>query len=248
MFISILLALLNTIYQHISFFIKTTAETINPYATLILAMLTAIYIILTMNIVREARKQTDVLIESSRHVQRAYIDAAIDKLTFKNLRFPRKYPIGKLNGIVKFSLRNIGKTPAFVIFYMVHIDSLSFAQLDLHDSVICAKIKTKKPIEEFPLTFDPEHEHRFGLHFDGLLTTNQGNIYAHLYILYEDVFKKYHGFYSVTQWVIDTAREDYFEYPSITRRHIFSDEELDRIEPLFPRFDETSVVRSMTFK
>lgn len=198
-------------YKVILFFTDIFKDNASP----LLAVITGVYVLLTYSVLTETRRQTNIMIESTRPIQRAYLSANIieSNVGMANLHL---YPNVNCDGSLKIKLENIGQTPAYILWGYTKIDSLSRLQLNIRDSLLCGNVSTHELPEDWPGMLAMKHEYIFRFNFN-VTASNKGRFYLHIYIVYKDVFMDYHDFYSITSCVVDTAQRLTFKFkPQIT--------------------------------
>ncbi len=209
-------------------------------ATFILAILTGFYVFLTWSIVKQSKKQSDIMLQSSKHIQRAYLHIDIDdfyaetgpfriKTILEEIEKLKHPPIKSLSGKIKFKLYNEGQTPAFPIFWETVVVPHSLKEYNPHDSLTRCESFTYKPGIKLPAVIVQNHNYAWHKTFRNVSTDDQGHIYVHVYFLYKDVFGDYHDLYAVFEYVIDVNRGSAFGFPPFVDIDTFTEDEFEAI-------------------
>ena len=227
-----LFLLVKLLYQVIMFFVDTCSK----FAVVFLVGLTAIYVIFTSSIVEESRTQSEIMMTSTQHIQKAYLYIDINDFQAKG-EYPVKkikkkalcHPLSDLHGKFKFILSNEGKTPAYLVYWFYFVDSLSSVQYNIRDSLLlCEKYTFVKGVD-LPPVIVQGHDHKWGKTFKDKTTSRDGRLFIHAYFVYKDIFDVYHDIYVVQEYGIDLDRITAFYFPPMVDMHTFKKGEFEII-------------------
>ncbi|MCK4308228.1 hypothetical protein KAW50_08395 [candidate division WOR-3 bacterium] len=199
--------------------------------TILLAILTGIYVVLTGYMVLEMKKQTKQTRKSYQESLKPYLQFELDSLQFHNSPFDG-HPSRSMTGNIR--IRNEGNTPAKVI--LVGLDILPFSEFEVNvrDSLLYADSTFNKFIDmewRFSKYIPAHHSIWYVSVWEDVPSKSKpdGTFFVHVLILYQDTFGVYHDIYCVFKITVDWKNQEAGKYPPTYSFYEYDRNEIKKI-------------------
>jgi len=203
----------------------------SAWATTILAVLTAIYVILTFHLVSEMREQTRIIARSYQELLRPFLKIRLDPPEF--FREPHdRYPLKTMT--VCIWVKNDGNTQARIVLGGLYPWSLDKRDLDVRDSLLSVDSKFGK-FSDDTSRFSRYVPPRDSVSIIGVyentpsFSRSDGVFFIHALMLYRDTFESYHDAYYVFKIKTDWKTGAHAWYRAMCDFHDYDPIEIENI-------------------
>jgi hypothetical protein len=170
---------------------------------IITVLFTAVVAYISYLTIIESRKQSELLSQSYKHVQRARL--ILGEFDFDILMHISHTKAKEI--ILKFPILNKGVTEAYPKLFVISIDSSKKEKIDINDRFLISNKKVLKKFINYELQFPeilyPNDTLYLAIRFGQTIFSLDKKFYVHFYYIYQDVFEDYFEVYTILPYVFD---------------------------------------------